>query len=74
MGDSTDPLFCADYWLWMQKDFKFFKYLSKIAEHCKGTNLGFSLLLEKKKILVLQCSFNNRNEAKNYLQYPVSII
>lgn len=66
-GDSIDPSFCANYWLRMQKDFKFFKHLSEIAEHCKGTNLGFSMLL-KKKLLVLQCSFNNEKEAKNYLQ------
>lgn len=31
----------------MQKDFKFFKHQSEIAERSKGTNLGFSLFLKK---------------------------
>lgn len=32
-GDNINPSFCVDFWLWMQKDFKFFKHLSEIAEH-----------------------------------------
>lgn len=59
----------------MQNDFKFFKHLSEIAEHCEGINLGFSWLLRKEK--VLQCLFSKKKkkkEAKNYLWYPVNII
>lgn len=48
-GDNVGPSVCADYWVWIQKYFNIFKHLSEIAEHCEGTDLGFSLPLKKRK-------------------------